>query len=180
MNILITGATGFLGSRIVEHLIDFKEITHIIATGRKFSEDNKVNNPKVDYILGDLEHLDFVKSLFQNNIDVVINCASLSSPWGSDKLFHASNITSQENLIAESLKASTKRFIYISSPSIYFDFKDALNINEDSPLPEKMVNNYAITKWRAEGLIRESKIPYVILRPRALIGRGDTVIMDHQ
>lgn len=177
MNILITGATGFLGSRIIEHIIDLKEIKHITATGRKFSVDNKLINTKVDYILGDLENVNFVKSLFKKDIDVVINCASLSSPWGSKKSFYNSNLLTQKNLLNESLNASIRRFIYISTPSIYFNFKDSINIHENSPLPKKMINNYAKTKWNAECLLRESKIPYVILRPRALIGRGDTVIM---
>ena len=177
MNVLITGATGFLGSRIVEHLIDENKINHIIATGRKLSEINKVTSPNVEYILGDLQDWNFTKKLFGKGIDIVINCASLSSPWGSYKSFFDSNITTQKNLIQESINNSVKRFIYISSPSIFFNFKNSLNTQENTPLPKRMVNNYAKTKWMAERMLNESNLPYVILRPRALIGRGDTVIM---
>lgn len=177
MNALITGATGFLGSRIVERLVENTSIHRIIATGRKFSSDNRVVHKKVTYILGDLEEPSFVQQLFAHNIHVVINCASLSSPWGSKELFLKANITTQKNLLYECQKAQVQRFIYISSPSIYFDFKDALNINEETPLPKRMVNQYAQTKHQAEKLLIKSSLPYVILRPRALIGRGDTVIM---
>ncbi|WP_296620037.1 NAD-dependent epimerase/dehydratase family protein, partial [Marivirga sp.] len=55
--------------------------------------------------------------------------------------------------------------------------KDSIKVRENSPLPKHMVNNYANTKWMAECMLRESSLPYVILRPRALVGRGDTVIM---
>ena len=177
MNVLITGSTGFFGSRLLEYLVVENKINHIIATGRKLSANNKVINPKVEYILGDLQDRDFTKELFIKGIDVVINCASLSSPWGSYKSFFDSNITTQKNLIHESLNSSIKRFVYISSPSIYFNFKDSLNIQENTPLPKRMVNKYAKTKWMAERMLSESNLPYVILRPRALIGRGDTVIM---
>ena len=177
MRLLVTGATGFLGSRLVEHLVEQGEIFSIIATGRKLSGDNKITSPKVNYLLGDLRDKNFVKKLFHDKIDVVINCASLSSPWGSYSLFYKSNVLTQKFLIEESIKASIKRFIYISSPSIYFNFKDSIGIKEDTPLPKKMVNNYAKTKWMAETMLQESKLPYIILRPRALIGRGDTVIM---
>ena len=39
------------------------------------------------------------------------------------------------------------------------------------------MNSYAYSKREAEKLVQSSKIPYIILRPRALIGRGDKVIM---
>ena len=177
MNILVTGATGFLGSRLIEHLVECDLGYHILATGRKFSHDNKIIDPLVRYTLGDLSDLDFVQTLFTHDIDVVINCASLSSPWGSVASFEQANIITQKYLIGESLKASIRRYIYISSPSIYFNFKDCIGIREVDPLPTQMVNQYAITKYAAEKLLEQSGLSYITLRPRALIGRGDTVIM---
>lgn len=175
--ILVTGATGFLGARLVEHLLQNENDIHIIATGRKFSTDNKITNPRLKYLLGDLSDETFVKSLFEHKINVVINCASLSSPWGSPSAFERANITTQQNLICESTSNSIQRFIYISSPSVYFNFKNAINISEDDSMPSTMVNQYAKTKYRAEALLENSGLKYIILRPRALIGRGDTVIM---
>ena len=80
-------------------------------------------------------------------------------------------------MIEESRKAKVKRFVYISSPSIYFNFQDLIGIKESDPLPKKMVNHYAVTKRKAEQLLEDSGLNYVVLRPRALIGSGDTVIM---
>ncbi|UTW60565.1 NAD-dependent epimerase/dehydratase family protein [bacterium SCSIO 12741] len=175
--ILITGATGFLGSRIVEYFAGSGEFDHLIATGRKFSSNNRVDHSKVKYVLGDLSDRSFVESLFLQNISVVVNCASLSSPWGEEEAFYSANVKTQEHLIAMSEVADVERFVYISTPGIYFNFQDAMGLVEDSPLPQKMVNAYAETKWKAECLLRKSNLPFVILRPRGLIGRGDTVIM---
>jgi len=178
MNILVTGATGFLGNRIVQALLLKGEVKNILATGRKINTYNKaILSPKVKYQLGDLTDKPFVQSLFQDSIDIVINCASLSSPWGTYDAFYKANCNTQSNLIELSEQAKIKRFIYISSPSIYFDFKNSTAINETTPLPEKLVNNYAITKVEAEKMIADSDLEYVILRPRALVGAGDTVIM---
>lgn len=177
MNVLVTGATGFLGSRLIEHLVGHQQEYHIIATGRTFKTNNKIEHARVQYTLGDLTNTNFVKGLFDTDIDVVINCASLSSPWGSEASFRQANIVTQSNLIGESLKAKVQRFIYISSPSIYFDFTDAIGIKESDNIPKNMVNHYAKTKYQAEQLLIKSGLQHMILRPRALVGRGDTVIM---
>lgn len=177
MNILVTGATGFLGSRLVEHLLNDNAISSILATGRNLKSHINITSDKLSYKLGDLSDFDFVKSLFETKIDVVVNCASLSSPWGSYDEFYKANCLTQSNLIQLSKAAEVKRFIYISSPSIYFNFKDKIAITEKDPIAETMVNSYAKTKVESEEMINQSGLSFVILRPRALIGRGDTVIM---
>lgn len=176
MNVLLTGATGFLGYRTLESLLDNEEITSVKAACRKFQFNRKIEHPKVSYHLGDLEDSDYVDQLVQN-IDVIINTASLSSPWGDESEFVRANIDTQQNLIHSAKKNGAARFIYISTPSIYYNGKSRLGVKESDPLPAQFVNNYAKTKFRAEEMLRESEIPHVILRPRALIGRGDSIIM---
>ena len=176
MRILLTGATGFLGYRTLEYLVGFNYINSIIATGRKLDPCRRINHKKIKYVLGDLTNSYFVNEITQN-IDVIINTASLSSPWGSIKKFTRANILTQEHLIDSAIKQQIDRFIYISSPSIYYDGNDRFNVKEDDELPEKFINNYSKTKRAAEVLLENSKLNYIVLRPRAIIGRGDTVIM---
>ncbi|MEQ8473233.1 MAG: NAD-dependent epimerase/dehydratase family protein [Marinoscillum sp.] len=177
MRVLITGATGFLGSKVVEGFARSPDFDQIVATGRILVSERRVLADHVTYRLGELSDAAFVGRLFSDPIDLVINCASLSSPWGSYAEFYQANIVSQKLLIKESVKARVKRFIYISSPSIYFKFKDQFDVTEDTPLPSRKVNHYAKTKFEAEQLLDESGLNYITLRPRALVGAGDTVIM---
>ena len=177
MNLLITGATGFLGSRLIEHLLNQEADYKIIGTGRKFSHDNKWEHKDLSYHLGDLTDKQFVQSLFVNEIDLVINCASLAAPWGDYEKFYQANVLTQKYLIGESIKAEVERFIYISTPSIFFNNKDRLNITESDPVSKNFSNHYSNTKYQAEQLIREAGLPFVIMRPRVLIGRGDTLII---
>lgn len=176
MNILLTGATGFLGYRTLEKLVNLNYVKNIKATGRTLKKTHQVNHPKVEYILGDLASNQFVNRLMKN-VDCVIHAAALSSPWGKQEEFVSANVTTQNNLIDAAKKNDVKRYIYISTPSMYFELKDKLDIKESDPLPNRFINAYAKTKRLAEIELEKAGIPFVILRPRALTGRGDTVIM---
>ena len=176
MNVLLTGATGFLGFRTLEKLVEDSRVSKIVAVGRVIKLTHKVNHSKVEYILGDLIDEAFVNGVVKN-MDVIIHAAAMSSPWGRLESFYSANVLVQKNLIHAAKKAGIKRFVYISSPSIYFELKDKLNIKESDPLPKQFINAYAKTKREAEILLQKSGIAYVAIRPRALIGRGDTVIM---
>ena len=176
MNILLTGSTGFLGFRTLERLVKLNYVDKIIATGRSLQKSRKISHPKVKYILGDLSDKAFVNTLIKD-IDIVINTASLSSPWGSEASFYLANIQTQKNIISSSEITGVKRFIYISSPSIYYNGEDRNMVKENAPLPTKFVNHYSKSKRDAELLLENSKLDYITIRPRALIGRGDSVIM---
>lgn len=177
MIVLITGATGFLGGRAVETFAKDNSFSRIIATGRNQNNNAVIQSEKVTYRFGDLSEQNFVKSLFDSRIDLVIHCAAFSSPWGDKNIFYKSNYLTTKYLIEESKKMKINRFIYISTPSIYFDYQDKIGVSETDSLPKSLVNQYAKTKYEAEKLIEKSGISFVTLRPRALIGRGDTVIM---
>ena len=176
MKILLTGATGFLGYRTLEKLVNLEYVEQIKATGRTLKDTHKVDHPKVEYILGDLTDVEFVETLMPG-IDYVIHAAALSSPWGKREAFVKANVTTQKNLLEAAKSNNISRYIYISTPSLYFELKDKYNIKESDPLPSKYINAYAETKRMAEIELENADIPYVIFRPRALTGRGDTVIM---
>ena len=176
MNILLTGATGFLGFRTLERLVQLSNVRKIVATGRILRKSREILNPKVEYVLGDLKDKLFVSTILKD-IDIVINTASLSSPWGSEDDFYLANVLTQKHIIRSSEILGVKRFIYISSPSIYYNGEDRIMVKEKDPLPTRFVNNYSKTKREAEVLLENSNLNYIILRPRAIIGRGDTVIM---
>ena len=172
--ILITGATGFLGSRLVEIMSTIKGL-EILATGRTLKTQNISKKSNLKYILGNLEDTKFVDSLVKG-VDTIIHTAALSSQMGNPKDFQRANVEATKHLLKAAKANKIKKFIFISSPSVYFRFKHQLELKESDSLP-KPVNSYAYSKREAEKLVQSSKIPYIILRPRALIGRGDKVIM---
>lgn len=173
-SILVTGATGFLGSRLVERIAENEAMT-ITATGRSLKPHNRVDAPNVRYELGDLTDDAFVARLVQGQ-DAIVHAAALSSPWGSKRAFWASNVRPTELLVRAAETHGVDRLVLISTPSMYFQMKSQWDLKEEDTLP-KPINQYAASKREAERVVEASGIPYVILRPRALLGRGDTVIL---
>lgn len=176
MKLVLTGSTGFLGFRTLEKLIQIDQVQSIVATGRSLKETHKIDHPKVSYKLGDLSDFEFADELLKDATHIV-HAAALSSPWGHYKEFERANITTLKNLMKSAEKNGIQRFVFISTPSMYFEMKDRFNIKESDPLPKHFINAYAETKRKAELELEKTQIPYITLRPRALIGRGDTVIM---
>ena len=78
------------------------------------------------------------------------------------------------------LKHNIKRLIYVSSPSIYFDFKDKLNIKETELPTKHPANNYIKTKIIAENVIDNAfkdGLDVITIRPRGIFGSEDSAIL---
>ncbi|MBC8110267.1 MAG: NAD-dependent epimerase/dehydratase family protein [Verrucomicrobia bacterium] len=179
MKILVTGATGFLGKRLTERLLEEKNFSTIIATGRNKAVGKELASAGADFVAGDLENADFVHDIVKS-ADLIVHTAALSSPWGKYQDFYNANVLATKNLLAAARKSGIKRFINISTPSIYFNGKDRFNVKEIDDLPEKFSNYYAATKFEAEKLVTQAfaeGLETLSLRPRAIIGRGDFTIM---
>lgn len=180
MTILVTGATHGLGWNAVNVLK--KQGISVIATGRDLSQGALLQQRHIPFIPADLTKLGQRQSdLLLDRVDTVWHCAALSSPWGSYDNFFTANVIATRNLAIKAGEMGVKRFVHISTPSIYFNFCHHLNIPE-SYLPGKMPNHYAKTKWLAEQEIQRAVIQYpdtryIILRPRALFGPQDRVLV---
>ena len=174
--VLVTGATGFLGSTLCYYLKN--KGFYVIATGRNKQKGNELKAQGFEFIQADLSK-DKLEDKF-SNMDFVVHCAALSSPWGKYSDFYSANILATKN-IAEFCLTNKIRLIHISSPSIYFEFKDKFDIKEeDDNCPSKKINYYAQTKYLAEKLIDEyyhKGLPVITLRPRAIFGIGDTTLI---
>lgn len=176
--ILITGATGFLGSRTLEALAAKPGKGPLIAAGRTLRAESEVKSPRVQYRLGDLTDPDYVETLFAAPCPAaIVHCAALSSPWGAEADFYRANVLAQAHLVAAAQRHGVRNFVLISTPSLYVNFRDCWQVKESDPLPARLVNAYARSKRRAEQELAASGLDWIVLRPRALIGRGDTVIM---
>ncbi|MBA4493398.1 NAD-dependent epimerase/dehydratase family protein [Paenactinomyces guangxiensis] len=177
MKALVTGATGFLGQALALRLRKMGWL--VTGTGRNLAIGEKLKKAGVLFIPGDLSRPEQIIPLCEGQ-EIVFHCGALSSPWGPYRLFYESNVLGTRHVIEGCQKVGVKRLVHVSTPSIYFQFKDRINIAETDPLPRKMVNAYARTKWLAEQEVDQAHregLPVITIRPRALFGPGDNAIL---
>lgn len=180
MTILVTGATSGLGRNAVEFLM--QQGCTVRATGRNRAEGEALRALGMEFAPLDLARADSaaLQALLQG-VDTVWHCAALSSPWGAWRDFHAANVQATSHLVQAALANGVRRFVHISTPSLYFDFTHRLDIDENFR-PARYVNHYASTKAQAEDVIREAAAAhahttFVMLRPRGIFGPHDRVLL---
>jgi len=177
MKVLVTGWTGFIGSRLVETLLANPEYD-VRFTGRKHLERSALLDRGAQFHRGDLADETFALGI-SKDIDAIIHCAGMAGTWGAYQDYYRANVLATKFLLEGAKANGVSRVVNVSSPSIYFDFKDQIGLKE-SDLPRKFSNAYARTKYEAEVLMRShhsSDLQTISLRPRSVIGRGDQNIL---
>ncbi|MBL7478864.1 NAD-dependent epimerase/dehydratase family protein [Legionella bononiensis] len=176
MRCVVTGSTGCLGMNLTRHLLALGH--DVIALGRNKVLGKLLNHMGAEFIALDLKERDALKTITRNT-DVIFHCAALSSPWGSYKDFYEANVLATQHVIEAT--PSEARLVYVSSPSIYFDFNHRHDIKEHARLPETPANHYVRTKLIAESVIDEAyktkHLKVITLRPRAIFGPYDRSII---
>lgn len=173
---LVTGATGFLGGAVLRQLL--RDGRGALGQGRNPQRCAALQDQGIHSVCWTLPApLTAQSADALGEIDAIIHCAALSAPFGSRAAFEAANVSGTRTVLDFARRKRVKRFVYISSPSIYFALRDQLDVGEDSSLP-KPFNHYAASKQRAESLVRDARdVGPVILRPRGLYGPGDTTLL---
>lgn len=175
MKTLITGATGFLGGALTRRLHSMG--WDVTALGRNPAKLNKLEDDGIRAVRADISKKDQVTASF-SDVELVFHCAALPSPWGNFEKFYQANVIGTRNIVQACLQNNVKRLVYVSTPSIYFDYNSRIAVKENDPLPEP-ISHYAHTKRLAEEEIDKGfaqGLAVVSIRPRALFGEGDTVI----
>ena len=172
MKVLVTGASGFVGSALCEHLIERGLTTTGIV--RHFPA-NPV--PGVDYqIVSDLSKSKLWKEILAG-VDVVVHCAARAHVMRDSEIdplavYREVNVEGTRYLAEQAVSYGIKRFIYISSIKVNGEGTSEQPFKaDDIPAPE---DAYGISKWEAEQVLQKivcnSKLEIVIIRPPLVYG----------
>ncbi|WP_431222013.1 NAD-dependent epimerase/dehydratase family protein [Serratia sp. L9] len=180
MKVLVTGATSGLGRNAAEWLLAAGHQVH--ATGRDEAVGRLLAAQGATFTALDLTRAGAEQcDRLMAGYEIVWHCAAKSSPWGNRQEFYQTNAYVTEKLAKAAGRCGVRRFIHISTPAIYFDFKHHHRLTE-SEFSLRFANHYAASKFAAEqsiaGLLhRYPQTTYLILRPRGLFGPHDRVIL---
>ena len=165
MKILVTGANGLLGQKLVAILRDEKGI-ELIATARGVNR-----NPEggYTYLSADLRNMDGIKVFIEIcDPDVIIHCAAMTQVdecEQNQELCWENNVDTTQNLI-EIAKSCNAHFVYVSTDFV-FDGKEGPYTERDMPKP---ISVYGESKLAAEKLLHQSGISYAIVRTVLVYG----------
>jgi nucleoside-diphosphate-sugar epimerase len=186
--ILITGSSGFIGSKVVEVLLQhgFANLRCFVRSsnrlGRLQNALSRVEAAKnVELVKGDLLSRDDCRKATEG-VSIIYNLAA-----GMEKSFAGAFMNSAlatRNLMDAFLQyGRPKRFVNVSSFAVYsnLSLKRGALLDETCPLedaPQKRFDAYGFGKLKQEELVREYgekyELPYVILRPGYVFGPGKT------
>lgn len=172
--VLVDGAAGFVGRRVVEELISagYK----VRATDIPDSDFTHLKNLGAETVYSDLLVPETLREAVAG-VDYIVHCAALFSLDASKELLFKVNVTGTENLLKAAAENGVKHFIHISSSDVYGTLKQ---LPGDETHSMKPLNDYARSKMESEEIVRkysrENNIPATIIRPSAIYGPGSTYI----
>jgi len=172
MHALVTGATGFLGGAIVEQLVARGD--RVRAFCRR--DDARLRALGVEIVLGDLGDADAAADACRG-VDCVFHAAAIAGIWGRWSDYWKTNVLGTQAVAAGCLRHSVGRLVYTSSPSVTFDGRDQVNVDESAPYSRRFLAHYPRSKAMAEqhvlALHAPGRLAVCALRPHLIWGPGD-------
>ena len=179
MNILVTGASGFVGRRLVSRLLDTRpqdKVAVFLLPTETLPEDLL---RKVEVLRGDLRQPETVRAAVRGR-DLVFHVAGFISYWVLDAgIMEAVNVGGTRAIIDACLEFKVKRLVHVSSVGAIGFNPDGSEADEDTPFNWPESFGYMTTKRDGQRVVmdavRERGLDAVVVNPASVMGPGDPV-----
>jgi nucleoside-diphosphate-sugar epimerase len=171
MKILVTGASGFVGSRTCAYLEkaghEVLRVSHV--------KTPRVRNPN-EWLIDIADPAAFETLNFVGDIDVIVHCAGIAHRFGktSKEEFWRVNVDGAKNVATFAARNGVGRFIHLSSVLVYGTPRSSRPVTEKQKTDPQ--DDYASSKLAGEMTVAEvcesAGIGFAILRPVPIIGEG--------
>lgn len=168
MRVLVTGSSGYIGSRLAGRLK--AEGYTVVGVDRKRDEAGRLDR----FVHGDLAEAETRRAALKN-VDLILHLAAAKDDWGiDDETFHFENYEVTRRLLADANERGIRRWFFYSSVAAIGPSDEPLD--EEAPLTPNEA--YGVSKARAEALFREKvegerDFSCTILRPSIVFGPGN-------
>ena len=172
---LVTGATGFIGGRLAQRLVELGWAVRVLV--RDASRLSPGLQVSCEVAVGDLGNESGLRAATAG-VDVVFHCAANVHTWDAWQAYEQANVAGVENLLhAIACAATPIRLVHVSSVDVYgFPLEPC---SEDAAWAETEFG-YGKSKRLGESAVRricaEAHIPYTIIRPCNVIGPASPFI----
>ncbi len=174
--VLVTGATGFVGSAVVRNLLAASFRVRVLVR-RRSCLDN-LAGLDVETVVGDLrDPASLARAM--HGCRGVFHAAADYRLWAPDpREMYASNVRGSRHILAAARRAGVERIVYTSSVATLGTREDGALADEDTPAdPAAMIGAYKRSKYLAEQVVRKLAdawdLDVVIVHPAAPVGPGD-------
>lgn len=185
--ILVTGAAGFIGSRVVENLLDrgFRNLVCLVRpsseTARLEAIVERAPGARIDIVKGNLLSRADCESACKDVAVIYHLAAGIGEKSYPDAFLNS--VVATRNLLDAALRhARLRRFALVSSFTVYTNRQKSRRLDETCPVeehPERRGDAYCYAKIRQEQIVaeygRNFGAPYVVLRPGSVYGGGSEV-----
>jgi nucleoside-diphosphate-sugar epimerase len=176
MKTLVTGATGFIGSHVVDIL---KQVdTEIACIARPTSDLRWLEGKGVHIVNASLHDKESLIPAVKG-VDMIIHVAGLTAARNDEEFLKGNRDATQYLLeVAQNYAPNLQRFLHVSSQTVTGPSSSIQDpVNEQSPL--KPITAYGRSKKAAEEVVQSfaQTIPMTIVRPPAVFGERDTAIL---
>jgi dihydroflavonol-4-reductase len=175
MKVLVTGATGFIGSNVVRELI--KEGEDVRVTVRKDSNTLNIDDLDIEKVYCDIRNRNDVKEALKG-CNILYHVAAYFAHWSPNpQLFYDINVEGTKTLFEEALNQGIEKVVYTSTSNTIGSHGAGNYVTEEAEFNGwESKDHYAISKYYAE--IEAKKIcakglPLVIVNPTLVIGVRD-------
>src|SRR5512145_1897773 len=175
--VFLTGGSGFLGRALIAALRERGSAVRALA--RSDAAATAVRAAGAEPVRGDLDD----ERALRDGMDgcaVVHHAAAKVELWGRREDFLRITVGGTERVIAAALAAGVRRLVHVSTEAVLAGAASLAGVDERTPLPERPVGLYPLSKGLAEQRALAANGPRlttVVVRPRFIWGRGDSVLL---
>ncbi|XVS65699.1 SDR family oxidoreductase [Actinosynnema sp. CA-299493] len=164
----VTGATGFIGRRLVAELLRRPSCERVFALVRPQSADRLERHDKLMPVLGDL-----TSPIDAERVDHVVHLAAVYDFTASADEHHAVNVEGTRRVVEYAGRTGCGVLHHVSSIAVAGDHRGAFT-EDDFDLGQHLPSPYHATKHAAEKIVREQGTPWRVYRPGAVVGDSRT------